>query len=68
MRSGLLRSTSVEWFMMIVAGRNEVLESDFKDELMIVDEELLLVDKCAKEDFVYFESVVFVGWWLLTPK
>lgn len=40
--------------MMMVDGRNDVLVIDLKDGLMFV------VDKCANDDFVYFESVVVV--------
>jgi hypothetical protein len=65
--------------MIIVddVGRNDdmLLVNDFNDGdddvvLIVVDDELLLVvDKCAKDDFVIFESFVVVGFSpLLTPK
>lgn len=49
--------------MMMVDGRNGVLVIDLKDGLMVVvdaSDDDLVVDKCANDDFVYFESVVVV--------
>lgn len=59
---------------MMIVGRNEVLVIDLYVGLefeVIVDDDddNLCVDKCVKDDFVYFESVGVVCCWLLpTPK
>lgn len=56
----------------MVDGRSDGLVIDLKDGLIVVvvdeDDEDLLVDKCAKDDFVNFESVVVEWLLLLTPK
>lgn len=59
--------------MMIVDGRNGVLVIDcryvgLRVVVDVHDDDDLLVDKCAKDDFVYFESVGVVCWLLPTPK
>lgn len=56
--------------MMIVDGRSEVLVIDLNVGLRVVvdDDDDLLVDKCAKDDFVNFVSVGIVCGLLPTPK